>query len=238
MDATISKFGVFPSNGISGVLSIANPSDGCSNMSFVCYNSSSPSIVLMERGNCDFGDKVLNAQLAGCAGAIVYDNVPESLIVMYSTPNGVIIPSVFISKDSSSVFLGKNGTVTIGQNNPTFPPYITTFISIIASAVFMLAAFLFYRHRSFMRRQTPIPAAPRRDVQLPSETFDPARFPNASQCCICLEDFSTTSVVSKLRCDHVFHKACVERWLSQGSNTKCPLCKQEAVDTETTPLLI
>ena len=58
MDATISKFGVFPSNGISGVLSIANPSDGCSNMSFVCYNSSSPSIVLMERGNCDFGDKV------------------------------------------------------------------------------------------------------------------------------------------------------------------------------------
>ena len=29
--------------------------------------------------------EVLNAQLAGCAGAIVYDNVPESLIVMYST---------------------------------------------------------------------------------------------------------------------------------------------------------
>lgn len=42
-------------------------------------------------------------------------------------------------------------------------------------------------------------------------------------CAICLEDLGSTRIV-KLRCDHFYHKACVEPW-SQNADT-CPTCRE------------
>lgn len=96
--------------------------------------------------------------------------------------------------------------------------------------------------------------------------MDAAVFPDITQCCVCLEDYTTTSLVSKLVCSHgepislacshkhhtlppefssnqaVFHKECIERWLSQEHHNTCPLCKRdvvppEAASSEATPLL-
>lgn len=56
-------------------------------------------IVAIDRGNCDFSQKVYNAQKAGAIGAIIM-NFEDQTIGMASGTNGnqVTIPSVFVSK--------------------------------------------------------------------------------------------------------------------------------------------
>ncbi|BDA45933.1 probable E3 ubiquitin-protein ligase ATL41 at C-terminar half [Coccomyxa sp. Obi] len=45
-----------------------------------------------------------------------------------------------------------------------------------------------------------------------------------SECAICLEGFARGEKVRELpACSHVFHKACVDRWLR--SHSACPLCR-------------
>ncbi|KAK9089934.1 hypothetical protein Scep_029016 [Stephania cephalantha] len=43
-------------------------------------------------------------------------------------------------------------------------------------------------------------------------------------CSVCLARFKPDSQVSKLRCGHVFHKLCLEKWLDYWNFT-CPLCR-------------
>ena len=43
------------------------------------------------------------------------------------------------------------------------------------------------------------------------------------RCSICLEEYEdSTSVVTKVRCGHVYHRECIRQWLSH--NPTCPLC--------------
>lgn len=43
------------------------------------------------------------------------------------------------------------------------------------------------------------------------------------QCCICLEDFGTRGLVTRLPCLHLYHAVCIRNWF-QTSDT-CPQCK-------------
>lgn len=45
-------------------------------------------------------------------------------------------------------------------------------------------------------------------------------------CAICLEDFEQDDMVRGLVCGHVFHKECVDPWLS-NRKACCPLCKRD-----------
>lgn len=40
---------------------------------------------------------------------------------------------------------------------------------------------------------------------------------------VCLNDFETNEDVRALRCNHVFHVVCIDRWLVY--NKKCPVCR-------------
>lgn len=246
-DSQEAKFGPAIQNGFTGPISIAQPSDGCSPI--VAINSSFARVLVIQRGTCEFGVKVLNAQRAGYKAVLISDDRVEPLISMYSEVPGIEIPSVFVSQDCGVVLRSApNGTLaTLLVDSAQFPPYIITFVSIVASAIFMFIVFMFYRHRTLVRRSRALAAqqasAPAiRNVNLEAQTYDPALFPDVNQCCICLEDYSSTSVVCKLQCTHVFHKSCIERWLSQERHNTCPLCKRDVVATvaaatEATPLL-
>jgi len=43
------------------------------------------------------------------------------------------------------------------------------------------------------------------------------------KCSICLEESSKEKEEYKLSCNHIYHKACIQEWLS--NHTTCPLCR-------------
>lgn len=43
------------------------------------------------------------------------------------------------------------------------------------------------------------------------------------QCPICLEIFRDNMILSKIRCNHIFHEDCINKWFDV--NFTCPLCK-------------
>lgn len=53
------------------------------------------------------------------------------------------------------------------------------------------------------------------------------------RCLVCLCDFEAEEVARKLvKCNHLFHKDCIDVWLTTGRNS-CPLCRQQGVDEKT-----
>jgi hypothetical protein len=46
-----------------------------------------------------------------------------------------------------------------------------------------------------------------------------------STCSICLADVRSTRKNPPIRCGHIFHTHCLERWKEQGKNT-CPTCRR------------
>lgn len=49
-------------------------------------------------------------------------------------------------------------------------------------------------------------------------------------CAVCLNNMRKSSKVWQLRnCSHVFHKQCLERWLSYDNRMTCPLCRAPLV---------
>jgi len=54
--------------------------------------------------------------------------------------------------------------------------------------------------------------------------FDYDCYDNDEQCSICLEIFRDGMKIAKLRCDHLFHTDCINRWFEV--NFTCPLCKR------------
>ena len=71
-----------PVTGIIGLLFAANPRNAC--VSIEAYDSKQTTLsglLLISRGDCDFVTKVQNAQNAGYAAAIVYNNEEDSDLV-------------------------------------------------------------------------------------------------------------------------------------------------------------
>lgn len=85
------------------------PTDACS----ATAQNLNGKLALIDRGNCNFGDKVLNAQNAGAAGAIVVNNLPEAPFAMGGDGASVTIPAVMISQaDGTTIRNQLGGTVT------------------------------------------------------------------------------------------------------------------------------
>ena len=85
--------------GVSGTIRIAAPADGCGPITGV-----SGAIALIDRGTCDFTDKVKNAQLAGAIAVIVADNQGgNELLVMGGKGGGIRTSSVFVSQNDGAV---------------------------------------------------------------------------------------------------------------------------------------
>lgn len=65
--------------GIVGVLSAPSPSNAC--IPLQALDSAFPTFLLIERGDCNFVTKVENAQAAGYAAALVYNNEDDHDLV-------------------------------------------------------------------------------------------------------------------------------------------------------------
>ncbi|KAK6509922.1 hypothetical protein TWF481_004645 [Arthrobotrys musiformis] len=53
------------------------------------------------------------------------------------------------------------------------------------------------------------------------------------RCLVCLGDFENDEICRQLaKCHHVFHKDCIDEWLTTGRNS-CPLCRSKGVEEGT-----
>ncbi|XP_041005466.1 E3 ubiquitin-protein ligase RHA2B-like [Juglans microcarpa x Juglans regia] len=49
-----------------------------------------------------------------------------------------------------------------------------------------------------------------------------------TECAVCLSEFKEDEEIRKLKCKHIFHKDCLDRWLQHCSAT-CPLCRNKVL---------
>lgn len=50
----------------------------------------------------------------------------------------------------------------------------------------------------------------------------------ATECRVCLSEFEEGEKVRKLKCQHTFHRDCLDKWLQQYWAT-CPLCRKQVL---------
>ena len=105
--------------GISGTFQLVNDgtatgSQGCSTL----QGFTAGRIAIVDRGNCEFGTKVLNAQRAGAIAAIIVNNQGDGVIAMGPGSQGALvsIPSVMIGQSDGTTIKsqlgnGVNGTM-------------------------------------------------------------------------------------------------------------------------------
>ena len=60
---------------------------------------------------------------------------------------------------------------------------------------------------------------------IPTHIVKPADLP-CNDCAICLEPFKARQHYKKLACEHMFHKRCIDKWLSRSE--LCPCCRSDA----------
>lgn len=56
------------------------------------------------------------------------------------------------------------------------------------------------------------------------EPFYKCKNKNEDACSICLNKIETNEYIRKLKCNHLFHKKCVDKWLKKNQN--CPMCRK------------
>lgn len=73
-------------------------------------------IALIRRGNCNFSNKVKNAQDAGALAVIVYDTVPNNPVRLSMSSTGILgitIPAVFVTKEIGEEMVAAMATETV-----------------------------------------------------------------------------------------------------------------------------
>ena len=84
-------------------------------------NTLTGKIAMINRGNCNFTQKVLTAQNAGAIGVIMVNNVPGYIIMGGVEDNSIIIPAILISQADGAILaaqLANNVNVTLRYNPP------------------------------------------------------------------------------------------------------------------------
>ncbi|TKA31323.1 hypothetical protein B0A50_02168 [Salinomyces thailandicus] len=72
-------------------------------------------------------------------------------------------------------------------------------------------------------------------VAIATESADRVEIEAGQRCLVCLCEYEAKEVARKLaKCNHLFHKECIDQWLTQGRNS-CPLCRGEGVNETTKP---
>ncbi|ESN91096.1 hypothetical protein HELRODRAFT_194547 [Helobdella robusta] len=233
------------------VQTINNSSDGCSRITNVIHESW---VAVIQRGDCNFSTKIYYALVENNASAvIIYDNEPNSdYVVMQSDIQNVLAISIKkVDGESLLNFIDKYEKVTIllqviklNNVNNMFSGNKTStiflFISFIVLAIVSMLWLIFYYVQRF-RMHSHINADRARRIRkkmfkigksvvskMEQKTLklgDPEL--SGESCAICVEEFVVADVVRILPCKHLFHKKCVDEWLSQ--HRRCPICQLDII---------
>ncbi|XP_018771019.1 E3 ubiquitin-protein ligase RNF130 isoform X3 [Serinus canaria] len=201
-------------------------------------------IALLQRGNCTFKEKILRAASHNATAVVIYNNVSsEEPVTMTHQGTGDIVAVMITESKVKEIlnYLEKNISVlmaiAVGSRVPpkNFSRGSLVFVSIsfIVLMIISSAWLIFYfiqkiRYTSARdRNQRRLGDAAKKAIgKLTTRTVkkgDKETDPDFDHCAVCIESYKQNDVVRILPCKHVFHKICVDPWLSE--HCTCPMCK-------------
>ncbi|XP_061473318.1 E3 ubiquitin-protein ligase RNF130 isoform X1 [Rhineura floridana] len=201
-------------------------------------------VALLQRGNCTFKQKILQAASHNASAVVIYNNVSsEEPVTMTHQGTGDIVTVMITELKVKEIlnYLEKNMSVIIAiavgtrYPNKNFNRNSLVFVSIsfIVLMIISSAWLIFYfiqkiRYSSARdRNQRRLGDAAKKAVgKLTTRTVkkgDKETDPDFDHCAVCIESYKQNDVVRILPCKHVFHKTCVDPWLSE--HCTCPMCK-------------
>lgn len=207
-------------------------------------------IALVQRGDCNFVEKVRTMQRAGAIAVIVGDNIPDSDLISMGAledTRDIKIPSVFVSKSSYDSLVVRGAPmdgeywlpILITSDAVKWPMLDIVIVTIIAPSIIMVFIYSIWRFRT--RRERKVEVAPKSVViNLPVRKYVKIENAEVETCPICLDDYQEGAELRILPCKHEFHTQCIDQWLTTRKRL-CPLCKKDACPegtSERTPLVI
>lgn len=111
--------------GVTGPLAVGDDgvgtgSDGCEALPRVAAGT----VILVDRGTCNFSVKAVNVQRAGGSAMLVVNNVAGPAVPMGGGKGGRIkIPSLMVSQDDGAVLRAGAPAATTLRSSPTPPPF-------------------------------------------------------------------------------------------------------------------
>lgn len=201
-------------------------------------------IALLQRGNCTFKEKILRAASHNATAVVIYNNNSNEDTVTMTHPGTGDIVAIMISESTGREILNyveRNISVlmaiAVGSRSPnrSFSRGSLVFVSIsfIVLMIISSAWLIFYfiqkiRYTSARdRNQRRLGDAAKKAIgKLTTRTVrkgDKETDPDFDHCAVCIESYKQNDIVRVLPCKHVFHKVCVDPWLSE--HCTCPMCK-------------
>ncbi|KAL2510052.1 E3 ubiquitin-protein ligase [Forsythia ovata] len=102
-------------------------------------------------------------------------------------------------------------------------PVVLTYIVVVATQLKWAWDYLLYQSFSVKPAGIKIPGYGD-DLSVTCYENNTESGDSSVECAVCLCKIEEGDEIRELRCDHLFHKVCLDRWLSYG-HTTCPLCR-------------
>ena len=229
------RFGPRPSEPLRGYVVHAVPAHGCKDIQSPPNISTPlrlPWIVLIEREQCEFDVKVLNAQNAGYIAAIIHNVNSDDLTPMGSGSalhDKIQIPSVLIGKSDGyymwdNICAKLNYTILIDWP-PQFNTNILLPFAIVMGICFLLMVVLLVaKWIQGCRRERRGRLSTKHLKKLPIKKFK--KGDQYDVCAICLDEYEDGEKIRVLPCAHAYHIKCIDHWLTKRKRT-CPICKRK-----------
>ncbi|GJQ10274.1 hypothetical protein GpartN1_g2065.t1 [Galdieria partita] len=198
---------------------------------------------------CSFTELAFEVQNRNGAGMLVFDEEDKLYIMsssagIYGTRHSINIPCAWtelglatfiqnanakgdyvqiVLNATADVFL--DGNLSGGMFDSVIDLFKSGLIGVMtASSLIMLVRlfqvlFAWCRdiHGRYLRRRR-LRGIPVKHYSMPRDSVEP------DVCAICLDPFSEGENINELPCNHLFHRACIWKWLE--SSPLCPICKQ------------
>ncbi|KAL4586536.1 hypothetical protein LXL04_011172 [Taraxacum kok-saghyz] len=96
---------------------------------------------------------------------------------------------------------------------------------VVSIATYLIWALDFLTHLSFFQQRVQLEVAGKNHDQLGVTHFHQKMSSDESvECAVCLSKIDEDDEIRLLRCDHLFHKGCLDRCV-EYKHTTCPLCR-------------
>lgn len=231
-----SRFGTaFPINGLKGFATYANPANACEPISPPPDDTKSKWIVLIQRGDCSFEQKVRNAQAAGYSAAIVHNVGSDDLEPMSANnDDGIEIPSMFVGENTGRIimvnYLYNNSFVLLLNDDLPFninTHLIVPFAIVVSLCFIVMIGFMIMKclHEQRRLRRHRLPGSVLKKIPIIRFTKE-EHMSLYEICAICIEDYVDGDRLRVLPCSHAYHNKCIDPWLTKNRRV-CPICKRK-----------